>query len=165
MKIQENSFVTVEYLLKVNKEETYPESGQPELISFCMGLGTMPGNLEDAILGMGIDEHKLIKLTPAEAYGEVDAEIILEVPRQDFDASVELNPGMIFETTGEDGHPAHFVIKEIKPETVVIDFNHPLAGKDLEVEITVREVREATPEDFPKEEPCSCCGSEHHHHD
>jgi FKBP-type peptidyl-prolyl cis-trans isomerase SlyD len=56
-------------------------------------------------------------------------------------------------------------VQEVKDDTVVIDFNHPLAGKDLEVTFTVRQVREATPEDLKSQEGCACsqCGEEGPH--
>jgi FKBP-type peptidyl-prolyl cis-trans isomerase SlyD len=167
MKIAKDSFVTIDYLIRLNEQETYPPGGQPEEISFCMGWGAMPPGLEGAMLGMDVNEQKVVHLSPEQAYGELDQELIMEVPRSDFAPEVELQPGLVFETENEEGHPVYFIINEVGPEMVVIDFNHPLAGKELEVSFTVRQVREATPEDLEEHQPCGCeaCeegGPQHH---
>ncbi|MFP3867500.1 MAG: peptidylprolyl isomerase [Desulfobacteraceae bacterium] len=147
MKITEDSFVNLEYQLRIG-EKVHPPGGQPEEISICMGYGGMPLGLEKALLGMEVDEIKVINLSPQEAFGEVDEQLIHEVSRDEFDPSVELRPGLIFEATDDRGRPSKFFIRELRPETVLIDFNHPLAGKDLEVMINVRQVREACQEDI-----------------
>jgi FKBP-type peptidyl-prolyl cis-trans isomerase SlyD len=156
MKIEKNSFVTINYLIRLGDQETYPPSGQPEEISFCMGFGAMPPGLEGALMGMKPEEHKVVHLASKEAYGELDPELVMEVPRTDFPPEVELRPGLVFETQNEEGHCVYFVVKEVHPDKVIIDFNHPLAGKDLEVSFTVRQVREATEEDFKEHHACAC---------
>ena len=159
MKIDKNSFVTINYLIRMGEREYYPPDGRPEEISFCMGWGVMPPGLEEALLGLEENVEKVVRLSPAEAYGDLDQELIMEVPRSDFAPDVELKAGQVFETEYEEGHPVFFVVHEVHPETAVIDFNHPLAGKELEVSFTVRQVREATPEDLKHEPSCGCgCG-------
>jgi FKBP-type peptidyl-prolyl cis-trans isomerase SlyD len=156
MKIDKNSFVTIDYLIRLGERETYPPSGKPEEISFCMGWGSMPPGLEEAMMGMGESEHKVVHLRPQEAYGELDQELIMEVPRSDFSPDLEIRSGLVFETENEEGHPVYFIVKEVQPDKVIIDFNHPLAGKELEVSFTVRQVREATPEDLKEGQTCTC---------
>jgi len=156
MKIDTKSFVTIDYLITLGEAETYPPDGKPEEISFCMGWGAMPPGLEEALLGMEENDHKIINLTAEQAYGEFDDELLMEVPRSDFAPEVELRPGLVFETESEDGQAVYFIVQEVRPETVLIDFNHPLAGKDLEVTFTIRQVREATPEDLKEDQACTC---------
>jgi FKBP-type peptidyl-prolyl cis-trans isomerase SlyD len=167
MKIDKNSFVTIDYLINLDEDETYPPDGKPEEISFCMGYGAMPPGLEEALLGMGVDEEKTISLSAEEAYGEFDDELVMEVPRSDFGPEVELRPGLVFETENEDGQAVYFIVQEVGPESVHIDFNHPLAGRDLKVTCTIRQVREATPEDLKEHHACDCqeCqeGGSHQH--
>ena len=154
MKIDKSSFVTIDYLIRMGEKDYYPPNGQPEEISFCMGWGVMPPGLEEAMLGLEERIRRWFALSPGEAYGEIDQELIMEVPRADFAPDVELRPGQVFETENEEGHPVYFVVQEVRPETAVIDFNHPLAGKELEVSFTVRQVREATPEDLEQQHSC-----------
>lgn len=164
MKIDKTSFVTIDYLIRMGGEDYYPPTGQPEEISFCMGWGVMPPGLEEALMGLEENAQQKVLLSAAEAYGETDQELIMEVPRSDFAPEVELKPGQVFETEDEEGHQVYFVVKEALSETVLIDFNHPLAGKDLEVSFTVRQVREATPEDLQQHQcGCECEGGEHLH--
>jgi|WetSurSiteA1Bulk_404760.scaffolds.fasta_scaffold86692_1 FKBP-type peptidyl-prolyl cis-trans isomerase SlyD len=166
MKIGKDAFVTIKYLIRLGENETYPMNGEPEEISFCMGWGAMPSGLEEAMMEMEVSQHKAVHLTPEEAYGDLDPELIMEVPRSDFAPEVELRPGLVFETENEEGHAVYFVVREIKPDAVVIDFNHPLAGRELDVDFTVQEVREATSEDLERERVgCECeeCGEETPH--
>ncbi len=167
MNIDKNSFVTIDYLINLSEAETYPPDGKAEEISFCMGGGAMPPGLEEALLGMKVNDTKVIKLSAEEAYGELDEELVMEVPRSDFGPEVELRPGLVFETENEDGQVVYFIVQEVLPETVRIDFNHPLAGKNLEVSFTIRQVREATPEDLREQEVCTCSecqeGGSHQH--
>jgi FKBP-type peptidyl-prolyl cis-trans isomerase SlyD len=167
MKVDQNSFVTIDYLIKLSGDETYPPDGKPEEISFCMGGGAMPPGLEEALLGLEVDDHKVVTLSAEQAYGEFDDELLMEVPRSDFAPEVELRPGLVFETENEDGQAVFFIVQEVQPETVLIDFNHPLAGKDLEVAFTIRQVRETTPEDLKEDQACTCpeCqeGGSHQH--
>jgi FKBP-type peptidyl-prolyl cis-trans isomerase SlyD len=164
MKVDKNSFVSINYLIRLGEKDFYPKSGQPEEISFCMGWGVMPPGLEEAILGMEVHDHKVVHLTPEKGYGEINQELIMEVPRAEFDPHAELKPGLIFETLDEENQPVYFIVQETRPETVIIDFNHPLAGKELEVSVTVRQVREATTEDLKEQPPCWEGKEGSHHH-
>ncbi len=156
MKIDKNSYVTIDYLINLGEAETYPPDGKPEEISFCMGWGAMPPGLEEALIGMKVNDSRVVSLKAAQAYGEFDDELLMEVPRSDFAPEVELRPGLVFETENEEGQAVYFIVQEVRPETVLIDFNHPLAGKDMEVSFTIRQVREATPEDLKEHQACSC---------
>ncbi len=160
MKIDKNSCVTIDYLIRLEDRETYPPNGDPEEISFCIGWGAMPPGLEEAMLGLEAGDQKVVHLSAEEAYGEFDQELVMEVPRSDFTPDIEIRPGLVFETENDEGHVVYFIVQEVKDDLVVIDFNHPLAGKALDVSFTVRQVRESTPEDREGHEGCSCghCG-------
>ncbi|MBM4285146.1 MAG: peptidylprolyl isomerase [Deltaproteobacteria bacterium] len=160
MKIAQNSFVKIDYLIRLDQDESYPPDGRPEELSFCLGLGVMPPGLEQELIGMEPGQNKAVRLTPDQAYGEVDQDLIMEVDRQDFEPGLELEPGMVFETLDEQKQPVYFMVSELRGDRVVIDFNHPLAGRELEIDVTIREVREASPEDLKPHHDCSCpsCG-------
>ena len=164
MKIDKTSFVAIDYLIRMGEKDYYPPNGKPEEISFCIGWGVMPPGLEEALLGLEESAQKVVSLSAAEAYGETDQELIMEVPLSDFAPEVELKPGQVFETEDEEGHQVYFVVQEVQPETAVIDFNHPLAGKELEISFTVRQVREATPEDLQQQHSCFECEEGEHKH-
>lgn len=163
MIIDKNSFVTIDYLIRLGEQEYYPPNGRPEEISFCMGWGVMPPGLEEALLGLEENAQKMVRLSPGEAYGEADQELVMEVALTDFAPDMELKPGQVFETEDEEGQAVYFVVQEVRDETAVIDFNHPLAGKELEISFTVRQVRESTPEDSQQQPSCGCEGGPHQH--
>lgn len=165
MKIEKNSFVTIEYLIRLGEQETYPPNGEPEEISFCLGWGVMPPGLEEAMLGLSPNDQRVVHLSAEEAYGEFDEEMVMEVDRGDFPPDQEIQPGLVFETENDEGNTVYFVVQEVKDDVVVIDFNHPLAGKALDITFTVRQVREATPEDLEEHQGCTCsqCEEEGHH--
>lgn len=163
MKIDKNSFVTIDYLIRIGDEDYFPPNGRPEEISFCMGWGVMPPGLEEALLGLEEQAQEVVLLSPDQAYGDTDQELIMEVPLTDFAPDVELKSGQVFETVDDEGQPVYFIVLELRPETAIIDFNHPLAGKELEISFTVRGVREATPEDMQQAPPCECQGGPHQH--
>jgi len=164
MKIDEKSFVTIEYLIRLGGKETYPPGGQPERVSFPMGQGIMPPGLEKALMGLKVDDHQVVHLTQEQAYGALDPELVMEVPRDDFPKGTEVRPGMVFETENDEGRPVFFLVRKVGAENVTIDFNHPLAGHELEVDFTIRAIRETTPEDLAAP-ACSCgCQGEPHQH-
>ncbi len=164
MKINEKSYVTIEYLIRLGEKETYPPGGQPERVSFPMGQGIMPPGLEKALLGLSVNDHQVVHLNQEQAYGALDPELVMEVPRDDFPQGTEVRPGMIFETENDEGRPIFFLVREVGAQAVTIDFNHPLAGHALEVDFTIREVRETTPADLSAP-ACSCgCQGEPHQH-
>jgi len=71
-----------------------------------------------------------------------------------------LQPGLVFETENDEGDPVYFMVQEVKDDKVIIDFNHPLAGRDLEINFMVRQVREATPEELQGQSSCTCAECE-----
>jgi FKBP-type peptidyl-prolyl cis-trans isomerase SlyD len=83
----------------------------------------------------------------AKAYGEYNDEALQEVPREQF-AGIELEEGMSLYGQSEDGGTVQVTVKEIKEDSVMIDYNHPLAGQDLMYSVSIAAVREATPEEI-----------------
>jgi FKBP-type peptidyl-prolyl cis-trans isomerase SlyD len=87
-------------------------------------------------------------VAPQEGYGEHDSRGLQEVRRDAFPDGFQPAVGMELTAQGPQGEPVPFTIREVKLESVVIDLNHPLAGKTLHFDVTVREVRTATAEEL-----------------
>ncbi|MGQ9687582.1 MAG: FKBP-type peptidyl-prolyl cis-trans isomerase [Desulfobaccales bacterium] len=160
MKVTPTSFVTIDFQIRTLEDTV--NTSQPEELSFCLGLGLMPPALEEALIGMSRNEHRVVRLTPQQAFGEVDEDLIIELDRADFEAGVDPMPGDVYEATDDEGQPVFFVVKSLGPETVVADFNHSLAGKEVEFLVTLKDVRETTPEDAGGF-ACPHCGGTHPH--
>ena len=164
MAIEANQIVSIEY--EVRDGETIVDSnvgGAP--LVFMFGKGQIISGLEDGIVNMSIGEKADVLVQPANAYGELDESATQEVPKDQF-AGIDLELGMTLYGQGEDGATVQVTVKEIGEETIVIDFNHPLAGKALMFSVTVNNVRDASAEEamtgIPsenKQEESGSCGT------
>ena len=110
------------------------------------GKGQIIKGLEDGIVNMTAGEKGDILVDPANAYGELDEDATQEVPKDQF-SGIDLELGMTLYGQGEDGATVQVIVKEINEETIIIDFNHPLAGKALMFSVTVNTVRDASAEE------------------
>jgi FKBP-type peptidyl-prolyl cis-trans isomerase SlyD len=148
MKIAKDSVVAIEYRLHLGDGEVVDESEPGDPLEYLHGHDEIVPGLEQALEGKGIGENLKITVAPKDGYGDHDPEGIEEVPRSEFPADMELEPGAIGTTTTDDDEEIDFLVKEIKGDTIVIDFNHPFAGKTLHFDVTVRGVRPATKEEL-----------------
>lgn len=148
MKIAKGSVVGVDYSLHLGDGEVVDASEPGDPLIFLQGEEQIVPGLELALEGLEVGDTKQVVVAPADGYGEHDARGVEEVPRTAFPPDFEPQVGMELTAQGADGEPMPFTIREVKLESVVIDLNHPLAGKTLHFDITVREVRTATPEEL-----------------
>lgn len=117
-------------------------------LTYLHGEGQIVPGLESALEGLSVGDTKQVVVAPAQGYGEHDPRGVQEVPRGAFPPGFEPQVGMELTAEGQNGEPVPFAIREVKAEDVVIDPNHPLAGKTLHFDVTVREIRAATPEEI-----------------
>lgn len=161
MKIAKGSVVTVDYSLHLGDGKVVDSSEPEDPLTYLHGEGQIVPGLESALEGLGVGDSRKVVVAPDQGYGTRDARGVQEVPRTAFPAGFEPRPGLELTAEGEDGEPVPFVIREVKPESVVIDLNHPLAGATLHFDVTVREVRAATAEEL---EHGHAHGPGDHHH-
>lgn len=164
MAIETNQIVSIEY--EVRDGETVVDSnvgGQP--LVFMFGKGQIIPGLESGIVNMGIGEKGDVLVKAQDAYGEYNPEATQDVPKEQF-AGIELEVGMTLYGQGEDGGTIPVMVKDIKDEVVLIDFNHPMAGKDLMFTVTVNNIRDASAEEVMtgvpaenKVDDSGCCGT------
>ncbi len=164
MAIETNQIVSIEYEVRDGDKVVDSNVGGAPLV-FMFGKGQIIPGLEKGIENMAIGEKADVLVKPADAYGEYNEEATQEVPKDQF-AGIDLEVGMTLYGQGEDGSTVQVTVKEIKEDAVVIDFNHPLAGKDLMFTVTLNNVREATPEEVMTGIPAEnqqaddgCCGT------
>lgn len=161
MKIAKGSVVNLDYSLHLGDGQVVDSSEPGEPLTYLHGEGQIVPGLESALEGLDVGENRKVVVAPAEGYGEHDPRGIQEVPRGAFPPGFDPQVGMELTAEGPSGEPVPFSIREVKPASVVIDLNHPLAGKTLHFEVTVREVRTATAEEL---EHGHAHGPEGHHH-
>ena len=164
MAIEQNQVVSLEYEVRDGDKVVDSNVGGAPLV-FMFGKGQIIPGLEEGIKNMSIGEKGDVLVKAADAYGEYNPEATQEVPKEQF-AGIDLQEGMTLYGQGEDGSTVQVIVKEIKDDTVVIDFNHPLAGKDLMFTVTINNVRDASAEEamtgIPEEnKPADdgCCGT------
>jgi FKBP-type peptidyl-prolyl cis-trans isomerase SlyD len=148
MKVSKDSIVSLEYRLHLGDGQVVDESGPGQPLSYLHGRGQIVPGLEGQLEGMGSGESKKVIVAPAQGYGEHDPRGLQTVPRDMFPPNAQLQPGMTISAQTEGGDVIPITIREVKGEQVVVDLNHPLAGKTLHFEVTVREVRAATEEEL-----------------
>ncbi|MDY7233114.1 FKBP-type peptidyl-prolyl cis-trans isomerase [Hyalangium rubrum] len=148
MQIAKDTVVSIDYRLHLGDGKIIDESDEGDPLVYLHGYEEIVPGLEKALEGKKAGESLKVQVTPDDGYGEYDPKGVEEVPREDFPSDLELEAGGIVSATDDEGDDVDFLVKEVKEKTVVVDFNHPLAGKTLHFEVTVREVRAATPEEL-----------------
>lgn len=147
--VKDEVVVSMAYELTVDGEMIDSSSDiEGEAIAFIQGLGQIIPGLEKALYGMKVGESKQVKVAAGEAYGEVDEDAFIWVPRDDFPDSIPLDVGTVFEMREENGETLLARINEVGDEQVRVDLNHPLAGKTLEFAVEIMELRAATTEEL-----------------
>lgn len=146
MNIQANSVVSIDYTVTDEDGAVIDSSNGREPLVYLHGFNNIIPGLEKALEGKAQGEAFSVDVTAAEAYGPYQDDMIQEVPASAFQGVDKVEVGMQFTAQSQQG-PVHVVVKEVKDETVTIDGNHPLAGKDLKFEGSIVEVREATEEE------------------
>jgi FKBP-type peptidyl-prolyl cis-trans isomerase SlpA len=129
-RVESNSAVSVNYTGKLEDGTIFDSSlveGR-EPLNVTLGQGQLIKGFENGLLGMTVGESKSIEIESEDAYGEYLEYLIQEVPLEQMPGDVEVGTQLFSQT--EMG-PVNFVVKEIKEMTVVLDANHPLAGKKL----------------------------------
>ncbi len=140
----ENCVVGIEYEVKqAGTTEVVDSNKGGAPLEFIIGKGQIIPGLENALVGMSQGESGDIMVAAADAYGEVNPEAIQTLPIEQFEG-VDLVEGMTLYGQGQDGQTVQVTVKSFDDKEVNVDFNHPLAGKDLMFSVTVLSAREAT---------------------
>ena len=138
--VGKNDSVKVHYKCTTDDGLVFSSKENKEPLQFIVGEGNLLKPIEDGVIGMKLNETKTIKIPHEKAYGHVREDLIQEVGKELLPGNVEVKEGLQLTSKQEDGSEVHFRVTEVKEKSVVIDANHPLAGKDLEFEIELLEV-------------------------
>ncbi|CAZ95356.1 FKBP-type peptidyl-prolyl cis-trans isomerase [Zobellia galactanivorans] len=139
--VKENDKVKVHYTGKLATGEVFDSSverGEP--IEFTLGQGQLIPGFEKGLIDMKVNEKKTVNIPKEEAYGLPRTELIQEVPKSQLPQDIEPKVGMGLVSQTQSGQEINLVVTDVKEETIVVDGNHPLAGKDLVFDIEVIEI-------------------------
>ena len=143
-----NMVVAIHYTVSEAGGEVIDSSSGGEPLAYLHGHGNFIPGLESALEGAGVGQTFSVTVAPEDAYGLRHSEGGQPVPRENFPADVEITPGMVF--YGNDGqgnqHPVWVV--GVTDDAVLVDTNHPLAGKTLDFDVEVVSIRAATDEEI-----------------
>ncbi|MCR9181560.1 MAG: peptidylprolyl isomerase [Flavobacteriaceae bacterium] len=139
--VKENDTVRVHYTGKLENGQIFDSSLQREPLEFTLGQGQLIPGFEQGVIDMKVNEKKTINIPHTEAYGEVREELFHEVEKDKLPEEMKLEVGMGLISKAPDGSERQLILHEIKDETIVVDANHPLAGKDLTFELELVEIK------------------------
>ncbi len=147
MQIAENLVASIHYTLKSEEGELLDSSEGQEPLPFLCGANNIVAGLESALIGKQVGDKLDVTVKPEEGYGEIRAELIQKVDRENFQGIDDIEVGMQFMAEAPWGQQPVTVVS-VEEDGVMLDGNHPLAGKVLQFGVEVVEVREATADEI-----------------
>jgi peptidylprolyl isomerase len=137
--IENGKTVKVHYTGKLENGTEFDSSLQRDPLEFTIGAGQLIRGFESGVVGMSVGEKKTLKLSPEEAYGPIHESMVLTIPKSNAPPDVQI--GSQLQAEGQDGKDVVFIVRQVNEDNVVIDGNHPLAGKTLLFDIEVVDVK------------------------
>ncbi|MGH8316603.1 MAG: FKBP-type peptidyl-prolyl cis-trans isomerase [Steroidobacteraceae bacterium] len=147
MTISHDSVVTIHYTLKDDAGVVIDSSASGEPLAYIHGHGNIVPGLERELIGRDAGDTVNVRVSPAEGYGEYDQRLVQNVPRRALRDIKDVQPGMHLHAQTEDG-PRTFTVTRVAGDMVTVDGNHPLAGKHLNFDIRIEDVRQASEEEL-----------------
>ena len=135
MAAAQGDVVHIHYTGRLEDGTVFDSSEGREPLEFVLGSGQVIPGFDDAVTGMEIGESKTVTIPAHRAYGAKRDELILDFPRSDLPAGIEPQVGQHLQMSTPDGQAFQVEVVGASPEGVVLDANHPLAGKDLTFDI------------------------------
>lgn len=159
LRVTDGQVVTMAYSLHVDGE-LVDSSEDGEALEYLHGYNNIIPGLERELTGLAVGEGKQVVVAAKDGYGERDEAAGMEAPRNAFPADVALEVGLEMQLEDQEGNPMYARVDEMTEESVRLDFNHPLAGKELHFDVKVVNLRPATEEELDHGHP----HSHGHHH-
>ncbi len=139
-KAQKGDTVKVHYTGKFNDGTVFDSSKGREPLQFTLGRGSLIAGFEEAVSGMAAGEAKTVSIQPGNGYGLRREELVFRVKKENFPPAIDPEPGAMLQMRQPDGGLMEVRISQVAEDFIVLDANHPLAGKELVFEIEVVEV-------------------------
>ena len=157
MQIAKDKVVKINYTLTDDEGKQIDTSVGGEPLQYVHGNGYLLSKLEEALEGKTVGDKITTVIAAKDGYGEYDEKLIVDVPREQFDTSVQIEPGMQFQADTPVG-PQIVTVMKVTDTSVTINGNHELAGKNLHFAVEVVEVRDATEEELKQVSGGCNCG-------
>ena len=138
--VKENNTVKVNYTGKLANGQVFDTSEGREPLEFTLGQGQLIPGFEKGVIDMKLNEKKTITIANEEAYGEVNKDLIQEVKKTELPQDMTPEVGMGLVSKSPDGREVNLMVTEVKEDSIVVDANHPLAGKELIFDLEVVDI-------------------------
>ncbi|MFA9374526.1 MAG: peptidylprolyl isomerase [Poseidonibacter sp.] len=138
MSIEKNQKVVMNYELKIN-DEILESNLEKDPIEFTYGTGQIIQGLEEGIQDMKEGDTKVVKVSSDKAYGQYDESLSQVAPIEDFEG-IDLQIGLVLEAENEKKEILRATVTDVTKEEVTVDYNHPLAGCDLEFKVFMKSI-------------------------
>ncbi|HSK13651.1 MAG TPA: peptidylprolyl isomerase, partial [Phnomibacter sp.] len=133
--VKSGDVVEVHYTGRLTTGEQFDSSQGREPLEFTVGAGQMISGFDAGVVGMSIGDKKTINIAPEEAYGAWSEENTIPFPKENLPADMQVEVGMQLTMRTQDGRPFPVTVHEVTEESVILDANHMLAGKELVFDI------------------------------
>ncbi|MFQ5487165.1 MAG: peptidylprolyl isomerase [Gammaproteobacteria bacterium] len=147
MQIANNKVVTIDYVL-TDDEGNVIDRSEGGQFAYLHGANNIIPGLENALTGKGKSESFTVTIAPEEGYGQRDDSLTQVVSRSAFESPDDIAVGRQFHAQSPDGQPLVITVIAVSEEEVTIDGNHPLAGANLNFNIDIVDIRDATEEEL-----------------
>lgn len=144
--IRDGRVVSFHYTLTEKGGEQLDTSGNDRPLTYLHGHGNIVPGLEQALVGLVAGDHKVVEVSAAAGYGKRDESKIKEMPRDKLPPNPRV--GAMMHARQANGEVIGITVVEVLDDSVRVDFNHPLAGKDLIFDVTIVKVESATAEEL-----------------
>jgi len=149
MMVDENMVVQLAYVLWLESGEEIDRAENESPLEYLHGFSQIIPGLEKELLGMSVGDSKELVVAPADGYGEYKMDEVVEIPREHFPIHVKAEIGKPLSIKDhQSGQSFRAYVKDVSPEAVVLDFNHPLAGKELYFNVEIVGLRKASLEEI-----------------
>ena len=147
MKAAHGRVVSLHYTLTDDLGVQLDSSREREPFAYLHGYGNIIPGLENALEGCEVGFNSAIHVTPADGYGDYNPQAVFEAPRDQFPPDENIQVGMRVQGESAQGI-VNFTVVGVNDQVVVLDANHPMAGKNLHFAVDVLEVRDATAQEL-----------------
>ena len=160
MQIESQKVVTLHYTLTDDQGAVIDQSDDGSFV-YMHGVKSIIPGLENALTGKKAGDELSVSVAPEDAYGERSDAMLQQVPKSMFEDQSQVEVGMQFHAQGPNGETLVVTVTEVGDDNVTVDGNHPLAGTQLNFDVKVIDVRDATTEEV---DHGHAHGPEGHHH-
>lgn len=141
--IAQGSRITMHFALKLSEEQEVDSTFDKEPATFVLGDGNLLPGFEERLIGLTTGDSKSFTVPPEKAFGQSNPQNMQSMKRSDFPVDMPVSPGLMVSFADAQGAELPGVISEIEGDWVTVDFNHPLAGKELIFKVQILEVHDA----------------------